>query len=45
MAAKLGAPVTVTDVVSGCVAPPLGVSMVLAIPANSFRVVLIEPEH
>ena len=42
---KLGEPVTVTDATTGIVCPPLGRSMVLAIPANSFRVVLLEPEH
>ncbi len=45
VAAKLGGKVKVTDVVSGCVCPPIGRSMVLAIPANSFRVVRIEPER
>jgi hypothetical protein len=39
---KLGATVTVTDATTGVVCPPLGRSMVLAIPANSFRVVRIE---
>ena len=45
VAAKLGGPVKVTDVISACVCPPIGKSVVLAIPANSFRVVRVEPEH
>ena len=41
---KLGGPVTVTDALTGVECPSLGPNMVLAIPANSFRVVLIEPQ-
>ena len=41
--AKLGGPVTVTDALTGAECPPIGANMVLAIPADSFRVVLIQP--
>lgn len=40
--AELGGEVTVTDGLTGAPCPPIGRSMVLCVPANSFRVVLIE---
>ena len=33
----------VTDAMTGGACPPIGRQMVLAIPANSFRVLLMEP--
>jgi hypothetical protein len=40
--AKLGGPVAVTDALTGVPCPPIGKQMVLALPANSFRVVRLE---
>jgi len=42
VAAKLGGPVTVTDALTGAPCPPIDAQMVLAVPANSFRMVRIE---
>ncbi|MGD9497900.1 MAG: hypothetical protein AB7Y46_16475, partial [Armatimonadota bacterium] len=42
-AAELGGELTVTDGLTGVPCPPLGPNLVLCVPANSFRVVLIEP--
>ena len=42
-AAELGGEVRVTDALTGAECPPLGPNLVLVVPADSFRVVLIEP--
>lgn len=43
-AAELGGALTVTDALTGAPCPPLGRNLVLTVPANSFRVVLLAPE-
>ncbi len=42
-AAALGGELAVTDALTGVPCPPLGRNLVLCVPANSFRVVIIEP--
>jgi len=42
--AKLGGPVKVTDALTGAYCPPIGKSLVLSIPADSFRVIMVEKE-
>ena len=42
--AQLGGPVVVHDAMTGAECPPLGKNLVLAIPANTFRMILIERE-
>lgn len=41
--AQLGGEVEITDALTGAPCPPIGRNMVLAVPANSFRIVTIEP--
>jgi hypothetical protein len=42
VSAQLGGPAVVTDALTGVPCPPIGKQMVLAVPANSFRVVRLE---
>lgn len=42
-AAELGGALTVTDALTGAPCPPIGRNLVLTIPANSFRVVVLAP--
>ena len=44
MQAEFGGAVVVRDALTGAECPPLGKSLVLAIPANCFRMILIERE-
>jgi hypothetical protein len=43
LSAKLGGPVIITDALTGRPCPPLRQTLVLSIPADSFRLVLVEP--
>jgi hypothetical protein len=41
--AKLGTGMTITDATTGFACPPIGKTLVLSVPSNSFRVLLFEP--
>ncbi len=42
---KLGGPVLATDALTGVPCPPIGKFLVLTVPANSFRVVILEKQQ